>query len=72
MVDASVGGKVGVDLPEGKNLVGAFYQPKVIVIDTWGECCKEKSRFAAGRDGARRCFPTIRTSPMLGYPYMTT
>lgn len=34
MVDASVGGKVGVDLPEGKNLVGAFYQPKVIVIDT--------------------------------------
>ena len=33
-VDASVGGKVGVDLPRGKNLVGAFYQPKSVVIDT--------------------------------------
>lgn len=32
-VDASVGGKVGVDLPEGKNLVGAFYQPKAVIID---------------------------------------
>ena len=34
MVDASVGGKVGVNLPHGKNLVGAFYQPKIVVIDT--------------------------------------
>lgn len=33
-VDASVGGKVGVNLPRGKNLVGAFYQPKIVVIDT--------------------------------------
>ncbi len=33
MVDASVGGKVGVDMPQGKNLVGAFYQPKAVVID---------------------------------------
>ena len=32
-VDSSVGGKVGVDLPEGKNLVGAFKQPKLVVID---------------------------------------
>lgn len=32
-VDASVGGKVAVDLPEGKNLVGCFYQPKAVVID---------------------------------------
>ncbi len=33
-VDASIGGKTGVDLPEGKNLVGAFHQPVAVVIDT--------------------------------------
>jgi shikimate kinase / 3-dehydroquinate synthase len=33
-VDSSIGGKTGVDLPEGKNLVGAFHQPVAIVIDT--------------------------------------
>ena len=33
-VDSSVGGKVGVDLEEGKNLVGAFNQPKIVLIDT--------------------------------------
>jgi 3-dehydroquinate synthase len=33
-IDASVGGKTGVNLPVGKNLVGAFHQPQVVVIDT--------------------------------------
>ena len=33
MVDASVGGKVGVDLPQGKNLAGVFKQPALVVID---------------------------------------
>ena len=32
-VDSSVGGKTGVDLPTGKNLVGAFWQPRVVLID---------------------------------------
>jgi len=34
MVDSSVGGKTGVDLPQGKNLVGAFHQPRAVVVDT--------------------------------------
>lgn len=34
MVDSAVGGKTGVNLPEGKNLVGAFHQPRVVVADT--------------------------------------
>ena len=33
MMDAAVGGKVAVDLPQGKNLVGAFYQPKFVLAD---------------------------------------
>jgi 3-dehydroquinate synthase len=33
MVDSSLGGKVGVDLPEGKNLVGAFKQPDAVLVD---------------------------------------
>jgi len=32
-IDSSIGGKTAVDLPEGKNLVGAFHQPAAIVID---------------------------------------
>lgn len=34
MVDSSVGGKTAVDLPQGKNLVGAFHQPAAVLIDT--------------------------------------
>ncbi len=33
MVDASIGGKTGIDLPEGKNLVGAFNAPRLVFID---------------------------------------
>ena len=33
MVDSSIGGKTGVDIPEGKNLVGAFHLPKKIIRD---------------------------------------
>jgi 5-deoxy-5-amino-3-dehydroquinate synthase len=33
-VDAAIGGKTGVNLPEGKNLVGAFWQPSAVICDT--------------------------------------
>ena len=33
-VDAAIGGKTGVNLPEGKNLVGAFWQPNAVLCDT--------------------------------------
>jgi 3-dehydroquinate synthase len=34
MIDASVGGKTGVDTPAGKNLIGAFHQPAAVIADT--------------------------------------
>lgn len=33
-IDSSVGGKTGCDLPNGKNLIGAFHQPELVIIDT--------------------------------------
>ena len=43
MVDSAIGGKTGVNLPEGKNLVGAFHQPRAVFVEPDG-----------ARDAARR------------------
>jgi 3-dehydroquinate synthase len=48
MVDASVGGKTGVDLPQGKNLVGAFKQPLAVLMDTQTLSTLPSAEFRAG------------------------
>lgn len=48
MVDASIGGKTGVDLPHGKNLVGAFKQPRAVVADLSTLGTLPSAEFAAG------------------------
>ncbi|MGJ8651329.1 MAG: 3-dehydroquinate synthase [Opitutaceae bacterium] len=48
MVDSSVGGKTGINLPEGKNLVGAFWQPKAVYIDAALLQTLPPREFAAG------------------------
>jgi 3-dehydroquinate synthase len=48
MVDSSVGGKTGVNLPEGKNLVGAFHQPKLVVADLDTLATLPAREFSAG------------------------
>ena len=48
MVDASIGGKVAVNLSEGKNLVGAFYQPKMVLADVSALATLGKRELAEG------------------------
>ncbi len=48
MVDASVGGKTGVDLPQGKNLVGAFKQPTAVLADITTLQTLPPAEFASG------------------------
>jgi 5-deoxy-5-amino-3-dehydroquinate synthase len=55
MVDAAIGGKTGVNLPEGKNLVGAFWQPSAVLCDVdvlatlppreWQSGCGEMAKY---------------------------
>ena len=61
-VDSSVGGKVAIDLPAGKNLAGAFWQPKLVLMDpdclntlpdeTFSDGMAEVIKYGCIRDGA--------------------
>ncbi len=48
-VDAAIGGKTGVNLPEGKNLVGAFWQPDAVLCDTETLASLPPREWACGR-----------------------
>jgi 5-deoxy-5-amino-3-dehydroquinate synthase len=48
-VDAAIGGKTGVNLPEGKNLVGAFWQPAAVICDTETLGTLPEREWASGR-----------------------
>jgi 3-dehydroquinate synthase len=48
MIDASIGGKTGVDTPAGKNLVGAFHQPTLVIIDPQTLATLPANHFRAG------------------------
>ncbi|HXA31219.1 MAG TPA: 3-dehydroquinate synthase family protein [Acidimicrobiales bacterium] len=48
-VDAAIGGKTGVNLPEGKNLVGAFWQPSAVLCDTAALSTLPQREWASGR-----------------------
>ena len=53
MVDSAVGGKTGLDLPEGKNLVGSFIRPRAVVADTRNPA-RRPCACAAARTGQQR------------------
>lgn len=62
-IDSSVGGKTGVDLPQGKNLVGAFHQPRLVLIDTRTLATLPAHYFADGMGEAVK-YGCIKSRPL--------
>jgi len=54
-VDAAIGGKTGVNLPEGKNLVGAFWQPSAVLCDTETLSTLPEREFRSGCGEIAKC-----------------
>ena len=68
-VDAAIGGKTGVNLPEGKNLVGAFWQPRAVLCDTEVLATLPPREWSSGRgEMAKYAFldPSGATDPTAG------
>ncbi len=67
MVDAAIGGKTGVNLPEGKNLVGAFWQPDAVLCDTETLATLPEREQASGR-GEMAKYHFLTGDDLLGLP----
>jgi 3-dehydroquinate synthase len=65
-VDSSVGGKVAINLPQGKNLVGAFHQPAAVLSDTQALATLPDRELASGLYEVVKC-GAIRSEPLLRY-----
>lgn len=74
MVDASLGGKTGVDLPQGKNLVGAFHPPTLVISDPLTLASLPRAEFISGMAevvkhgviGEAGLFEALEASPIFG------
>jgi 5-deoxy-5-amino-3-dehydroquinate synthase len=67
MVDAAIGGKTGVNLPEGKNLVGAFHLPAAVICDTELLATLPEREWRSGR-GEMAKYHFLTGEDLLGLP----
>jgi 3-dehydroquinate synthase len=65
-VDSAIGGKVGINVPQGKNLVGAFHQPQAVLSDTTVLRSLPQREMAAGLYEVIKC-AAIRSEPLLAF-----
>ncbi len=65
-VDSSVGGKVGINIERGKNLIGAFHQPRAVLSDTETLRTLPARELTSGLFEVVKC-GAIRSEPLLGY-----
>jgi 3-dehydroquinate synthase len=67
MVDSSIGGKTGIDTPQGKNLIGAFWQPEAVFI---GLDCLETLSQEQFKNGLVEAIKMFATSDSLSFKYV--
>ncbi len=65
-VDSAIGGKVGINMAQGKNLIGAFHQPTAVLSDTETLQTLPKRELLSGLYEVIKC-GAIRSEPLLGY-----